>query len=36
VCLKAVEQDGYALQYVKDRAMFKQIAAKFGIETDLD
>ena len=34
--LKAVEQNGYALQYVKDRAMFKQIAAKFGIETDLD
>lgn len=33
--LKAVESDGYALQYVLDLRLFLKIAAHFGISVDV-
>ena len=32
--LKAVERNGYALQYVLNLEMFMRIAARFGIEVE--
>ena len=33
--LKAVESDGYALQYVKDKKLFLSIAAAVGIDVEI-